>query len=241
MSLTMIKAPWKDYYLFKELLLALIVVLFTVVLFVLWKKGRKANRDVLIVGLCDSGKTALFSYLLYNKPIQSFTSQVENTGEFKSKKNLLRIVDIPGHERVFTKYWDAYKMNCKGVMFVVDSETAQTDICDVAELLYRILTDATIQSNKSKIVILCNKQDKVMAKGSEVIKTLLEKELDTLRLTKSNQLESIDGKKNKTLLGKKKKHFEFSHCQMAVEFAEVITSSSDVNLEPIKDWLENIQ
>lgn len=44
-------------------------------------------------------------------------------------------------------------------------------------LLYRILTDATIQSNKSKIVILCNKQDKMMAKGSEVIKTLLEKEL----------------------------------------------------------------
>lgn len=30
MSLTVIKAPWKDYYLFKELLLALIVVLFTV-------------------------------------------------------------------------------------------------------------------------------------------------------------------------------------------------------------------
>lgn len=62
-----------------------------------------------------------------------------------------------------------------------------------------------------------------------------------MRLTKSNQLESIDGKKNKTLLGKKKKHFEFSHCQMPVEFAEVITSSSDVVLEPIKDWLENIQ
>lgn len=43
--------------------------------------------------------------------------------------------------------------------------------------LYRILTDATIQSNKSKIIILCNKQDKLMAKGSGVIKALLEKEL----------------------------------------------------------------
>jgi len=54
-------------------------------------------------------------------------------------------------------------------------------------------------------------------------------------------LESIDGKKNKTLLGKKKKHFEFTHCQMAVEFAEVISSSQDIVLEPIKDWLESIQ
>jgi len=62
-----------------------------------------------------------------------------------------------------------------------------------------------------------------------------------LRLTKSNQLESIDGKKNKTLLGKKKKHFDFTHCQMPVEFAEVISSSQDIVLEPIKDWLESIQ
>lgn len=68
---------------------------------------------------------------------------------------------------------------------------------------------------------------------------------DTLRLTKSSQLESIDGKKNKTLLGKKKKHFEFSHCQMQVEFAEVISTESsesqDVFLNPIKDWLDKIQ
>jgi len=54
-------------------------------------------------------------------------------------------------------------------------------------------------------------------------------------------LESIDGKKNKTLLGKKKKHFEFMHCQMPVEFVEVISSSQDIILEPIKDWLESIQ
>lgn len=62
-----------------------------------------------------------------------------------------------------------------------------------------------------------------------------------MRLTKSNQLESIDGKKNKTILGnKKKKRFEFSHCQMPVEFAEVTSASQDVVLEPIKDWLEKI-
>ncbi|KAL5242312.1 hypothetical protein ACI65C_009722 [Semiaphis heraclei] len=208
MSLKAEKAPGNDLFLTRELLVALLVLFFTVVLFILWKKSRKTNRDVLLVGLCDSGKTALFSYLVYNKPIQSFTSQVENIGEFRNKKNLLRLVDIPGHERV---------------------------------LLYRILTDVTIQTNKTKIIILCNKQDKVLAKGSEVIKTLLEKELDTLRLTKSNQLESIDGKKNKTLLGKKKKHFEFTHCQMPVEFAEVISSSQDIVVEPIKDWLESIQ
>lgn len=64
---------------------------------------------------------------------------------------------------------------------------------------------------------------------------------DTLKLTKANQLESIDGKKTKTLLGKKKKHFEFSHCQMPIEFAEITASSQDIVLEPITNWLDKIQ
>lgn len=65
-----------------------------------------------------------------------------------------------------------------------------------------------------------------------------------MRLTKSNQLETIDGKKNKAILGKKKKHFEFSHCPMHVEFAEVISTenseSQDVVLNPVIDWLDKI-
>ncbi|VVC30228.1 Small GTP-binding protein domain,P-loop containing nucleoside triphosphate hydrolase,Signal [Cinara cedri] len=241
MSLNLTKATGTDYFLTKELLVALLVLLVTLVLFILWKKSRATKSDVLLVGLCDSGKTALFSYLSFNKPIQSFMSQVENIAEYKSKKSLLRLVDIPGHERVFPKYWEMYKMNCKGVMFVIDSETVQTNICDVAELLYRILTDDTIQSNKVKIMIVCNKQDKLMAKGAEVIKTLLENELDTLKLTKMSQLESIDGKKNKSLLGRKKKHFDFSHCPMPVEFAEIISACQDVVLEPVVNWLEKMQ
>lgn len=109
MSLNVAKAAGNEYILTREVLVALLVLIVSVgkcrfvkmfileklvfnnpccftVLFVLWKKSRKTNHDVLFVGLCDSGKTALFSYLLYNKPIQSFTSQVENLGDFKSKK-----------------------------------------------------------------------------------------------------------------------------------------------------------
>lgn len=63
---------------------------------------------------------------------------------------------------------------------------------------------------------------------------------DTLRLTKSNQLESIDGKRNTAVLGKKKKRFDFSHYQTPIEFAEVVAASQDVVLEPIKDWLDKV-
>ncbi|XP_050431484.1 signal recognition particle receptor subunit beta-like isoform X5 [Adelges cooleyi] len=243
MSVNASKVPEDDNFLTKELFVSLAVLFVTLVLLYLWKKSNKTYRDVLLVGLCDSGKTALYSHLLFNKAVQTFTSQVENIGEFKNSKKSLRVVDIPGHERAFGKFWDVYKTSCKGIIFVVDSENVQTSVCDVADLLYRVITDDTIVSNKSKILVVCNKQDKLMAKGSEVIKTLLEKELDTLRITKANQLESIDGKKNnKTSLGKKKKSFEFSHCQIPVEFAESsLSASQDVVLEPVKNWLDKIQ
>lgn len=43
--------------------------------------------------------------------------------------------------------------------------------------LYTILLDPAIQSNSPALLILCNKQDQPMAKGSQVIQSLLEKEL----------------------------------------------------------------
>ncbi|XP_050520617.1 signal recognition particle receptor subunit beta [Daktulosphaira vitifoliae] len=240
MSVNVSKELENDYFMTKELLISLLVIFISLVLIFLWRKSSKSYRDVLLVGLCDSGKTTLYSYLLFNKSVQTFTSQIENIGEYKNKKNSFRVVDIPGHERVFGKFWDLYKSGCKGIIFVIDSETVQTSLCDVADLLYRVITDDIIQSNKSRILILCNKQDKLMSKGSEAIKILLEKELDTLRITKANQLESIDGKISKTMLGKKKKSFEFSHCLNTIEFGESVTFSQDHVIESVKNWLEKI-
>lgn len=53
----------------------------------------------------------------------------------------------------------------------------QKEVKDVAEFLYFILTDTVVYSNGPKILILCNKQDETLAKGSSVIRSLLEKEM----------------------------------------------------------------
>lgn len=45
----------------------------------------------------------------------------------------LRVVDIPGNERLRGRYLDQYKYVAKGVLFVIDSCTVQKDIRDVAE------------------------------------------------------------------------------------------------------------
>jgi hypothetical protein len=43
--------------------------------------------------------------------------------------------------------------------------------------LYTLLSDIIVANNSLPFLILCNKQDKTMAKGCSVIKSLLEKEM----------------------------------------------------------------
>lgn len=92
-------------------------------------------------------------------------------------QNVLRVIDIPGHERLRYKYFDEYKSTARAVAYVIDSVTIQKDIRDVAEFLYNVLTDPVILSNSIPIIIVCNKQDLPLAKGCNAIKTILEKEL----------------------------------------------------------------
>lgn len=89
----------------------------------------------------------------------------------------MKIIDVPGHERLRDKFFEQYKSLAKGIVFVVDSLTLQQDVRDAAEYLYNILTDAVVVQNKPKILILCNKQDQSLAKGSNVVRSIFEKEL----------------------------------------------------------------
>lgn len=43
--------------------------------------------------------------------------------------------------------------------------------------LYTILSDPIVSSNQPRVLILCNKQDHALAKGPQVIQSILEKEM----------------------------------------------------------------
>lgn len=119
----------------------------------------------------------------------------------------VQVIDIPGHERLRNRFVDQYKRTAKGIVYVVDSVNVQKDIRDVAEwvfkplvieretsarlamprgsmqfllrmdssFLYTLLADPATSS--VPFLIACNKQDETLAKGSSVIRPLLEKEL----------------------------------------------------------------
>nr|CAG4649635.1 EOG090X0C7N [Scapholeberis mucronata]SVE93847.1 EOG090X0C7N [Scapholeberis mucronata] len=212
------------------------------VFLILWKRGQVSRRGICLVGLCESGKTLIFSQLVYQKAVESFTSLRENVGTVTfENKAALKLVDVPGHERVRQRFFDAYKSTARGIVFVLDSFTLPKDIRDVAEYLYTVLSDPVVTSNKPQILILCNKQDHALAKGPQVIQSLLEKEMNVLRNTQTNQLEAIseDGKKP-FFLGQEGKNFEFSDIYpIRVDFAASSAQQLD-ELEKLNKWLQAV-
>ncbi|KAJ1527087.1 hypothetical protein ONE63_008627 [Megalurothrips usitatus] len=197
---------------------------------------------VLTFGLCDAGKTLVWSQLLFGRKVDTHTSIKENVGEYQTNKGVLKLIDIPGHERLRMKFLDQYKSSTRALIFVVDALTFQKDLRDIAEYLYNILLDGVISRNNPSVLILAHKQDQPMAKGSTLLQTNLERELNLLRDTRDKQLDSLSEKAVKqSYLGKEGKDFTFSQLSVQVDFAETSALSDDPSgLEPVKNWLASV-
>ncbi|XP_072949100.1 signal recognition particle receptor subunit beta [Epargyreus clarus] len=227
-------------------LLSLVVLLFTLLFWWCFSRRRHARRSVLFTGLSDSGKTLLFVRLAYSQYRPTFTSMRENVEEYVTSNNTLRIVDLPGQERLRNKFFDQYKNSAKAIVYVVDSVTFQKEIRDVAEYLYTILQDPVVQSNCPPLLILCNKQDQPMAKGSQVIKSFLEKEINLVRVTKSSQLQSVDPSEsnNTAYVGKLGKNFEFAHLNCKVDIVEGSANTGDddnpTDIKAVQEWISKL-
>ncbi|XP_058459693.1 signal recognition particle receptor subunit beta [Malaya genurostris] len=222
---------------YTPILLACIVILVTLVLLYVWKKKRSARSDVLFMGLCDSGKTLLFSILILGEEKETFTSTKENVGHLMTSQGELRLVDVPGHERLRSKFFDQYKNLAKAIVYVVDSSTVTKDVRDVADFLYTILADKATAS--LPLVVLCNKQDLALAKGVTVIKSLLEKEFDVVRQTRTSQLQSVDAQNSDAVfLGKSNEDFDFSQISQTVKFMPC--SGQEVQLDELTAFLDTL-
>ncbi|KAK9744788.1 Signal recognition particle receptor beta subunit [Popillia japonica] len=229
---------------FTKIYIAIIVVLITLVLFLIYRSRTVRRRSILLTGLCNSGKTVLFARLVHGQLIKTFTSMKENTGEYAINGSSLKIIDIPGHERVRDKFFDQYKPEAKAIVYVVDSTLIQEEIRDIAEYLYNILSCPDIANNKINVLILCNKRDISASKDWSTVKTMLERELTTLQITKSSQLEFVDPKIKKSSLLVDGETFQFGlMSSIKVDFLDcnaTTTEDGSPNLKGLEKWLSNI-
>nr|CAG4645770.1 EOG090X0C7N [Lynceus sp. MCZ IZ 141354] len=173
--------------------------------------------------------------------METFTSMKENTIDYFANEKKLKLIDVPGHERVRYKFIDGYKNSAKGIIFMIDSATFTKDLRDVAEFLYILLTDGSLGSKVKSVIVLCNKQDLPLSKGAQLIKSQLEKEMNILRTTKSSQLEGTSEiANNNTFLGKTGKDFEFSHLNVPVLFEQCNLKSENPDLTSVTSWLTKL-
>ncbi|XP_041480091.1 signal recognition particle receptor subunit beta-like [Lytechinus variegatus] len=228
---------------------AIIVILFTIVLLRLFRGSRNNRRSVLVLGLCESGKTLLYSRLVHKKAIESYTSIKENSGPYQvigQSSMLLEVIDIPGNDRQRIQFWNRFKTQARGVIFLVDSSSITKDLKEVAEFLYTLLSDSTTTNLNTPFLIACNKQDITMAKSARIIQTLLEKEMTTLRVTRAATLSSTDGSAGDTnkFLGKQGKDFDFSYLSNPVDFVECSargsSASDEGELNTVSEWISNL-
>lgn len=223
------------------IVVAVFLVLLTTLLIALWSRRRNLRRGILILGPCDSGKTTMLGQLLHGKPVETYTSMVENTGSyFSSTDRLLHLIDIPGHERVREALFDKSSSQARGIVYVIDSGTVSKQVRDVAEFLFKILSSPVVDSVRPSVLVVCNKQDQPLVKGSEGVKALLEKEMTNLRIAHSRSLEGTDGENiDHVFLGKEGKDFEFRDLKFKVEFCEANAMDAE-GLSGLKNWLDKL-
>lgn len=218
---------------------AVLVGLVTVlILLYLYTRRRRLGRDVLICGISDSGKTTLFSQLVSGKLVQTYTSMTHNKMTFPvENKASVELVDVPGHERLRGQVLDTFSSSTRALVFMVDSNTVSKQIRDVAECLHSILAQKIISKNSPPLLILCNKQDADLAKGSPAVQNLLEKEIEKVRKTRSNQLAGIEGEDcGVVYIGKEGKTFEFKDLPADVQFEES-SALDQKTLAGVRNWI----
>ncbi|GJQ71275.1 SrpRbeta [Trypoxylus dichotomus] len=229
---------------FTKVYIAIVVVLITLVLFLIYRNRSVSRRSVLLTGLCNSGKTVLYARLVHRQSIETFTSMKENTGEYVINGTSLKIIDIPGHERVRDKFFERYKIEAKAIVYVVDSALIQEEVRDIAEYLYNILSCPDITNNNINLLILCNKQDIPASKNCDDVKSILEKEIATLQITKTSQLESVDPKTKKSTVLVNGDKFNFNLLtSVKVDFVNcnaISIENGSPNLDGLEKWLSKI-
>ncbi|XP_029471046.1 signal recognition particle receptor subunit beta [Rhinatrema bivittatum] len=240
--------PEQDGTVLSVLVALVVVVLVTLVFWKLLRSRKSSRRDVLLIGLCDSGKTLLFSRLLTGKYKWTQTSITESSAAYRVKDDkgiTLTLIDVPGHKSLRLQFLERFKATARAIVFVVDSAAFQREVKDAAEFLYQLLTDSVLLKNAPPLLVACNKQDITMAKSAKLIQQQLEKELNTLRVTRSAAPTTMDGSGAAPQLGKKGKEFDFSQLPMKVEFLECSARDSkeeegDANICNLERWLARI-
>jgi signal recognition particle receptor subunit beta len=196
----------------------------------------KRDKEVILLGLADSGKSALFYHLVANKALPTFTSQVHNEQRLQIGEKSVNLVDMPGHPRLRTELMHRLK-TVTAIIFVIDAGTVLPKITDIANLLYDILSRNEVLLKKLPVFIVASKSDLPGSRQPELIRSRLQEEMGYIRdnRKKSNYVEDGD---SQLFLGREDQEFDFEHLTHEVTFGSCSVNAG--NTAQVREFLERI-
>ncbi|XP_030184747.1 signal recognition particle receptor subunit beta-like [Lynx canadensis] len=99
-----------------SIVVALLAVLLTLVFWKFIRSRRSSQRAVLLVGLCDSGKTLLFVRLLTGLYRDTQTSITDSSALYRvnnTRGASLTLIDLPGHESLRLQFLERFKASAR--------------------------------------------------------------------------------------------------------------------------------
>ncbi|KAG0191885.1 hypothetical protein DFQ28_010671 [Apophysomyces sp. BC1034] len=199
-------------------------------------KKKQTGSTLLLLGISDAGKTAMYTQLRFGKKASTVTSIKENEGPITLFDKTFDLVDMPGHERVRYRFAD-YLPVTRAIVFVVDSSTVNRSIRSVAEYLYNILSNPQTQKQRIPVLIACNKADKVMALPKQRIQQLLEAEMNRLRATRTAAVDqqASEMHEQEAFLGYEDEDLQFAHLENDVSFETCSVEKEE--MDEVTEWL----
>ncbi|KAK7195959.1 Elongation factor Tu GTP binding domain containing protein [Novymonas esmeraldas] len=147
--------------------------------------GRRPRTTTVLLGLPDSGKTALYAQLVHQKVLlESRTSMRANSGLMHAAARHgrsstavgVKVVDCPGHPRLREAMLRAVA-EAANVVVVIDSVSVQDGqqdgVAALAELLLGVLQSPEFYGVR-RLVFACTKRDEVVSYASKAVRKLLE-------------------------------------------------------------------
>lgn len=176
--------------------IALAAVVITLVLLAMFR-GKSVKADAaLLLGLQESGKSALYTQLRFGVVKDTVTSLDINEGPIADDAGgSVTVIDVPGHPRQQEALLPTLMPRAVCVVFVIDSKEFSSKSSENATRVLDILSSDGFPTRR--MLVACNKADyDLMASKPEFIRKRMEKEIDLLLTTRRNDIIDTDNSRS---------------------------------------------
>ncbi len=149
---------------------------------------------------------------------------------------ILRVVDFPGHARLRSLLPPLIQSAAK-IVFLVDANAFDAiQVRELSDLMYDVFTECIRCGREPDVLIALNKSELEGAIDPTKVRSLLEKELDTLK-TSRHTMETEGNDELDIILGSEGQAFDFNNdAGCDVDFCKLSVKTGD--LDPLIDFIQ---